>query len=372
MKLALALRRSTALRFPVELGIHDYLRDHSEIDVVSVNGTSSLSWKDALSCDPDALIGFLHQPEHVQQLTNMNIPSVCINSIFDHQHVSCVRSDAYAVGVMAANHFLNLQCEDYTFISDVPNHHYSERRQAGFNDTLKTHGIRANCISSNSLDPAVLWLKKKLADKTRSAVFCVNDLTARALLNLLEPRHPDLEDHLILLGVDNDPFYYDNGAVIFSSIDVNHRQVGYQAAQLVHQQYREKTSPPRCIEIPPLQLVNRYRQAQRLQSRHPAVSQALQIIASEYASPDLTPETLAAKCAISVRSLNRSLKTHDYPPLSRCILNARMRAAKELIERSNLTLEQVAFTVGYREYTTFFRAFKKHEGLAPSSYHESP
>ena len=74
---------------------------------------------------------------------------------------------------------------------------------------------------------------------------------ARALLNLMESHHPNLENYLMFLGVDNDPFYYENGSVIFSSIDVNHRQVGYRAAQLISRHYREVGAAATCIEIPP-------------------------------------------------------------------------------------------------------------------------
>lgn len=368
MKLALALRRSSAARLAIEFGIHDFIREHPEVEIVRVNGNHSLSWDDALQSSPDALLGFFHQPEHFQKVKEMGIPSVCINSVFDHGTVSCVRSDAYAVGVMAAEHFLEQGCDDFTFISDVPHHYYSTKRQAGFYDTLEKKGFRANCITSESLEPAVLWLEKRLASKTRSAVFCVNDRVARALLNLMESHHPNLENYLIFLGVDNDPFYYENGSVIFSSIDVNHRQVGYRAAQLISRHYREVGAAATCIEIPPLRLVDRYRQAQLLQNQHPAISQAFQKITSEYADPELTAETVARHCSVSIRSLNRILKAHDYPPLAACILDARIRAAKKLLERSNLTLDQIAFTVGFKEYTTFFRAFKKSEGVAPSHY----
>lgn len=368
MKLALALRRSSAARLSIEFGIHDFIREHTEIELVRVDGNHSLSWEDALKNFPDALLGFFHHPDHFRKVREMGIPSVCINSVFDHGSVSCVRSDAYAVGVAAAEHFLEQGCNDFTYISDVPHHHYSVQRQAGFYDTLEKNGFHANCITSESLEPAALWLEKKLVKKKQSAIFCVNDRTARSLLNLLEVNHPNLEDFLIFLGVDNDPFYYENGAVIFSSIDVDHRQVGYRAAELLYKHYQEEDSTATCIEIPPLGLIDRYQQAQHLQHQHPALSQAFKKIASEYANSELNAEAVAKHCSLSIRSLNRILKAHDYSPLSACILDARVRAAKKLLERSNLTLDQIAFTVGFKEYTTFFRAFKKNEGIAPSNY----
>ncbi|MBK1831020.1 helix-turn-helix domain-containing protein [Verrucomicrobiaceae bacterium R5-34] len=368
IRLALALRRSSAERFVTELGIHDYAREHPEIEIICKDGSHSLSWEDALASEPDALIGYFHQPWHIERVRERSLPAVCINSVFDHTETSCVRVDSYAVGVMAAEYFLELGCKDFTYITDVSQHYYSCQRQDGFCDHLKKHGHHAECISSESLEPAALWLQKKMSSDPLSGVFCVNDRNARALLNLLEPANANLEDSLVVLGVDNDPFYYENGAVIFSSIDVNHRHVGYLAAKTLHQRYLDHALPPSCTEVPPLQLHQRYQLARKLQNQHPALGLVFQKINADFADASLTAEVVAKHCGLSVRSLNRILKDHGHAPLAANILDARVRAAKKLLERSNLTLEQIAYTVGFNEYTTFYRSFKKSIGTAPSAF----
>ena len=368
MNLALALRRSSAARFAIEFGVFDYVRERPEVTIIHIDGEHSLSWEAALASDCDALLGFFHKPEHFQKVEELDLPAVCINSIFHHESMPCVSSDAYAVGVMAAEHFLEEGAKDFTYVSDVPHHYYSIKRQEGFYDTLLKQGFRADCITSESLEPAAIYLKKKLLSKTPTAVFCVKDSTARSLLNLLEPDHPDLEDTLKVLGVDNDPFYYENGSVIFSSIDVNHRRAGYLATQLLHRHFLKKDLETRCIEIPPLGLHNRHQLARKQQNQHPALGQVFQKINADFADASLTAESIAQHCGLSVRSLNRILKEHGHAPLASNILNARIRASKKLLERSNLTLEQIAYTVGFNEYTTFFRAFKKSAGAAPSEF----
>lgn len=351
-----------------ELGIHDYVREHPEIEVVCIDGNHSLSWDEALAVNPDAMIGHFHQPWHLDRIREGSIPAVCVNSVFNHTEISCVRADSHAVGRMAAEYFLGLNCVDFTYITDVPLHYYSVRRQEGFSQHLEENGRRAECISTDSLEPAALWLQKKITSGKLSGVFCVNDRCARALLNLLERRHSNIEDSLVILGVDNDPFYYENGSVIFSSIDVNHRQTGYLAAQLLHQHCLEKSQSPSCIEVPPLELHNRYQLARKLQTKHPALGLVFQKINTDFQNQALNADSVAKHCGLSVRSLNRLLKEHGHPALAASILDARIRAAKKLLERSNLTLEQIAYTVGFTEYTTFFRAFKKSVGTSPSDF----
>lgn len=243
IRLALAMRRSSSERYVIELGIHDYVREHPEIEILCVDGALSLSWQEALACKPDALIGYFHQPSHLQRIQKLGIPTVSVNSVFNHSEISSVRVDSHAVGTMAAKYFIEKGCTDFTYLSDVPDHYYSARRQAGFCKTLKEQGHHAECITVESLESAVLCLQNKIGQGKRSAVFCVNDRAARALLNLLEPKHLKLEDSLLILGVDNDHFLYENGNVVFSSIDANHRLVGYLAAQQIHHQCHNRSPP---------------------------------------------------------------------------------------------------------------------------------
>ncbi len=46
----------------------------------------------------------------------------------------------------------------------------------------------------------------------------------------------------------------------------------------------------------------------------------------------------------------------------------RMEVAKSMLWRRHVTILTVALTVGYRDLTTFERAFKRHIGLSPRGY----
>ena len=46
----------------------------------------------------------------------------------------------------------------------------------------------------------------------------------------------------------------------------------------------------------------------------------------------------------------------------------RMKAAKELLQRSNGSVSSIALAVGYRDLTTFERNFRKVTGMCPTSF----
>ena len=45
-----------------------------------------------------------------------------------------------------------------------------------------------------------------------------------------------------------------------------------------------------------------------------------------------------------------------------------MEEAKRLISAGDLSLDEIALRVGYDQYRSFHRVFKKAEGISPSEY----
>lgn len=50
------------------------------------------------------------------------------------------------------------------------------------------------------------------------------------------------------------------------------------------------------------------------------------------------------------------------------VLNVKMEHAKFLLNTEDANISQVSYAVGYDDYRSFYRAFKKHTGLTPSEY----
>jgi AraC-like DNA-binding protein len=80
-------------------------------------------------------------------------------------------------------------------------------------------------------------------------------------------------------------------------------------------------------------------------------------------------EVVAAKLGISTRSLVRRLR-EDGSGFQQLLDEARRRDACELIERSPLSLAEVAARLGYTNPANFTRAFRKWTGESPSAYRQ--
>lgn len=81
-------------------------------------------------------------------------------------------------------------------------------------------------------------------------------------------------------------------------------------------------------------------------------------------------DALAAKFNMSTRTLLRKFNSETgMSPLQR-LQHLRVARAKQLLETTSASLEEITFQVGYRDSTTFRRLFQAHAGLTPAAYRQ--
>ncbi len=81
-------------------------------------------------------------------------------------------------------------------------------------------------------------------------------------------------------------------------------------------------------------------------------------------------DTLAARLNTSPRTLLRKFHhERGMSPLQH-LQTLRVARAKQLLETTGASLEEITFEVGYRDPTTFRRLFQTHTGLTPSAFRQ--
>jgi transcriptional regulator GlxA family with amidase domain len=75
-----------------------------------------------------------------------------------------------------------------------------------------------------------------------------------------------------------------------------------------------------------------------------------------------------AHAGLAERTLKRRFKAATGATLIEYLQNARVEAAKRLLEASGTPVEEVSFEVGYEDPSFFRRLFKRVVGLTPSAY----
>lgn len=101
--------------------------------------------------------------------------------------------------------------------------------------------------------------------------------------------------------------------------------------------------------------------------RNDLVNRATDILELRYAE-DISLDSVADSLNISSNYLSILMKEKTGINFSEHLNNIRIRKAKELLESTSLSVQEVGIRIGYRNVTSFIRMFKKITGLTPGDY----
>ena len=88
----------------------------------------------------------------------------------------------------------------------------------------------------------------------------------------------------------------------------------------------------------------------------------------DHFNKEITVDLLAEKVGMTRRTFERHFKNATGTSPRRYLQLLRVENAKQLLENSNRTFEEITYLVGYEDCSTFSRMFKKTTGLSPNSY----
>jgi AraC-like DNA-binding protein len=172
-----------------------------------------------------------------------------------------------------------------------------------------------------------------IRDLFKEGADCSHELELRSLLRLLSPRHANIP-----------------GAQLY------YQGLADQILAITNARLRRKDQPEGKES-------NRKRENVRL------VVDAKALLRESVENPP-TIEQLAALLHASPTSLNRQFKAQTGMSVGSYSLKLRMQHAIELLEHSDLSLEEVAHAVGYSHQSTFTTAFGKSTGYTPAAWRQ--
>lgn len=110
-----------------------------------------------------------------------------------------------------------------------------------------------------------------------------------------------------------------------------------------------------------------YQSADTLMENHDYARTILQYIKLNFAK-DIDFENLSKEIGISYSYARKIIKESTGKSLIDNLNEMRIKEAKALLERTDLTVAEVSLAVGYNNVQSLYRLFKKFEGLSPKDY----
>lgn len=354
-------------------GIQRYAREHP--DWVCFIDEHPYSASDPTAADHAQYDGVIARctPDLNRRLKHRGIPLVNIHYRTHRPGIASVLPDPISTGRAAAEHLIGLDMPRLAFVSDKI-HKFSCDVQKAFSGLAEIAEVP--CTAFYFKEPS--YRNKKAWDEMKSNMFrCLKSITppvgiyfstaplARVFIQSAEVKGWRIPRDMAVLCGRNLKSIVEVAPKI-SSLDVNYKQVGYMAAQLLDEMIEGKPIPHQPLFIPAGDIMARESTDCRL-IEDDIIAQALQYISSNLQGP-LRVEDIAHTLNVSRRLLHQRFSIKLGTSVSREIRRLRLEKAKRLLAEPERPIASISKAVGFASANVMNKNFIRELGTTPSAY----
>ena len=371
LKVALLFETTNAYARALLLGVGDFILSH---------GPWSVHFAELGSDDtpPQWLRGWdghgvLFRGENrriARAVARLALPMVDLTPSRLLQRAPWVKSDDTAIARLAAQHFLERGFRHFAFCGDA-RFSWSHRRGEQFGLSVRGGGrswhayapARRMANGDAEVDAIAMWLGGL---PRPVAVFACYDNRGQQVLEACRRANLAVPEEIAVLGVDNDEVLCALSPPPLSSVILNPRRAGWEAAALLAALMKgERVSPEEPHLIPPVGIATR-QSSDILAVADPKIAAALRHI-REHACEGIRVSDVLQHCPMARRTLEERFRKLIGRTPRQEILRVQLNRVKELLVGTDLPVWTIAERTGFEpEYLS--EVFKQANGLAPSAY----
>ncbi|MFA6271263.1 MAG: substrate-binding domain-containing protein, partial [Candidatus Paceibacterota bacterium] len=320
----------------------------------------------------DGAIGLMSRPSTRTFVNSLRLPTVDIGGNFTE--FPQVLSDNDSAGVMAAEHFLKRNYENFSFLF-LQCSRLEDEVSTGFKRTIKSAGKTCglHCWQAHDGEHAInyrtvhRWAKTTLSSLPKPvAVMCQNDDTMAIVLNAAIDAGLHVPEDVALLGLGNSSLVCDFLPVKLSSIDVDLAGLGYRAASELDRLFKGGTPSHIPVRVPPKCVVLR-ESTNFLAVSDPHVKSVFREIWHHYSTP-LSVGKLFESSSISKSNLHNRFKREIARPVGRELLRVRIDNAKRMLTTTDKSMQEIARACGFSSRSSFSNTFTRYLAISPRKY----
>jgi LacI family transcriptional regulator len=284
-----------------------------------------------------------------------------------------VTGDPQVEGNMIADFFLNLGLRHFAYFS-YGRAWWIRWYTEGFCAALDLRGYRCSVYRPPCRERNVpLWNERMLPSLTAwlkslprpIGIFTPGDLHAVRLLNVCRELDIAVPEEVAILGRGNDPVICETTKPTLSSLDVDSRRVGYEAAALLDRMMAGKKMKG-AIRVPASHVA--VRQSTDLMAiEDPDVVQAIRFI-RENACENIGVPRVAQEVSLSRRILELRFQKHLGRSPKAEILRLRIETAKKLLSETDKNRQGIAHQCGFATPEYFSKIFHRMVGMTPNTF----
>lgn len=329
------------------------------------------------SWNPDAMIVRESSPHYYDEILKTQIPVIYIPTTACSDELTNIVVDDLAVGRMAACHLYENGLRNFAFCGVSELFFWSRLRRAGFCEQIEAYGHEVQIFESATGDEFLSWNKqfKVLKDwlsklSAHTGLMACTDDFALFVQEACIAVGRSIPDEIALVGVGNDESVCELATTPLSSVELNINRAGYNAARFLAESLRARPSARICkhdnIVIEALRVVAR-RSTDPTETHDPEVGQAIAFICARINHP-IDVSDVVQQVQLSRRALYDRFYAATGKTISAYIRNRRLDHFSRLLLETNLTIAEIAYSMGYDSDANVARLFKKYNGLTPIAY----
>lgn len=355
-------------------GITEYLRIH---------GPWSVSFEERDLGDPppawladwkgQGVIARVETRSLAKAISALGCPAIDLHGVFPDLGIPLIDTDDRAVTRLAVDHLLDRGFRTLAYCGFVGTN-YSDRRCRFFTEQVREIGLTPLIYEPPARvrgggterqeqrgwmhgDDLAGWLS---ALPRPVGLMACNDIRGQQVLTTCRDAGIAVPDEIAVVGVDNDEILCELAAPPLSSVALNTRRIGYEAAELLARLMAGEPAPTQPVLIEPLGVVTR-QSTDVLAVDDRDVAAAVRYI-REHACDGIQVEDVLAAVPLSRSVLDRRFtQVLGHSPKEE-ISRVRLQRIKQLLADTDLKLPQVAAMTGFPHPEYLSAMFKKTTG----------
>ncbi len=310
--------------------------------------------------------------QHMQQIVQLGVPVVVASHMTLEPDLPCIMTDCAEIGRMAAAHFLDRGFRHFGYCG-LEEMFWSRRRQASFSDTIRVAGYTTHVYRQPRARTDRAWGKEQSIMATwleelpkPVAVMACTDDRARDLVEAAEIAGLNVPEDVAILGVDNDDLVCDLAGVPISSVALNMRKAGFEAAAMLAELMAGEKPKLREVTVLPTHVEAR-RSTDILAIEDRRVARAVEYI-NQHVNEPLQVSEVARAVALPERNLFDRFRRALGRTVHEQITAARADHICWMLENTSLSLLEIALAMGMPDDKHLSRYFRRRKGTTPAAW----
>lgn len=324
----------------------------------------------------DGLLARIGNAAIADAVMQTGLPAIDLRGVLPDLPVPFLGVDNQAVAALAFEHFQSRGFQHFAFFG-LPRgeHPHMDERCDEFVNQVARHGGVCHVyperqfvdVSSSTWEQQQMQLGRWVISLPRpvAAMVCHDDLGLR-LIDACRRAEVVVPEEVAVVSVDNDEHLCSLSTPPMTSIDVNARLIGYEAAGMLHQWMMGKKPEKLRHFYRPTAIVERL-SSDSLAIPDRDISLAVRYI-RENAVRGIGVADVLQEVAISRSSLERRFRHWLGRSPKAEIVRVQMQRARALLAKSDISLIDVAAQAGFSDAKYFSEAFTRTIGVPPTQY----